>query len=46
MTNQPSANFAFLAHHDPRLVALGTQAEEQFANGDANATMFKLRLPS
>ncbi|RYZ68244.1 MAG: DUF4145 domain-containing protein, partial [Proteobacteria bacterium] len=42
--NQPSPNFAFLAHHDPRLVALGTQAEEQFANGDANATMFKLRL--
>ena len=43
MNTQPSANFAFLAHHDPRLVALGTQAEEHFAGGDANVTLFKLR---
>ena len=43
MNHQPSPNFAFLAHHDPRLVALGTQAEEQFANGDANVTLYKLR---
>ena len=43
MNTQPSANFAFLAHHDPRLVALGTQAEEHFAGGDANVALFKLR---
>ncbi|HTA89124.1 MAG TPA: type I restriction-modification system endonuclease [Polyangiaceae bacterium] len=38
----PSPNFAFLAHHDPRLVALGTQAEEHFAT-DPNVTLYKLR---
>jgi type I restriction enzyme R subunit len=38
----PSPNFAFLAHHDPRLVALGTQAEEHFAS-DPNVTLYKLR---
>jgi len=38
----PSPNFAFLGHHDPRLVALGTQAEEQFAS-DPNVTLYKLR---
>jgi type I restriction enzyme R subunit len=40
--SNPSPNFAFLGHHDPRLVALGTQAEEQFAN-DPNVTLYKLR---
>lgn len=39
----PTPNFAFLAHHDARLVALGTQAEEQFAI-DPSVTLFKLRL--
>jgi type I restriction enzyme R subunit len=38
----PSPNFAFLAHHDARLVALATQAEQQFAN-DPNVTLYKLR---
>jgi len=38
----PSPNFAYLAHHDARLVALATQAEEHFA-GDPNVTLFKLR---
>ena len=42
MLNVPSPNFAFLAHHDARLVALGTQAEEHFAT-DANVTLYKLR---
>jgi type I restriction enzyme R subunit len=39
---KPSPNFAFLAHHDARLVALATQAEEHFA-GDPTVTLFKLR---
>jgi len=39
---QPSPNFAYLAHHDARLVALATQAEEHFA-GDPTVTLFKLR---
>ena len=38
----PSPNFAFLAYHDARLVALATQAEEHFA-GDPTVTLFKLR---
>ncbi|MBV9947140.1 MAG: DEAD/DEAH box helicase family protein, partial [Myxococcales bacterium] len=38
----PSLNFAYLAHHDARLVALATQAEEHFA-GDPIVTLFKLR---
>jgi type I restriction enzyme R subunit len=38
----PSLNFAYLAHHDARLVALATQAEEHFA-GDPTVTLFKLR---
>ena len=38
----PSLNFAFLAYHDARLVALATQAEEHFA-GDPTITLFKLR---
>jgi type I restriction enzyme R subunit len=38
----PSPNFAYLAHHDARLVALATQAEEHFA-GDPTITLFKLR---
>jgi type I restriction enzyme R subunit len=38
----PSPNFAYLAYHDARLVALGTQAEEHFA-GDPTVTLFKLR---
>lgn len=42
MSSQPSPNFAFLAYHDARLVALGTQAEEHFA-GDANVSLYKLR---
>ncbi|HEY5373920.1 MAG TPA: DUF4145 domain-containing protein [Polyangiaceae bacterium] len=42
MHPSPSPNFAFLAHHDPRLVALGTQAEEHFAS-DPNVTLYKLR---
>ncbi|MBS2014023.1 MAG: DUF4145 domain-containing protein [Deltaproteobacteria bacterium] len=42
MSNSPSPNFAFLAYHDARLVALGTQAEESFAN-DANTSLYKLR---
>jgi type I restriction enzyme R subunit len=37
-----SPNFAYLAHHDARLVALATQAEEHFA-GDPTVTLFKLR---
>jgi type I restriction enzyme R subunit len=40
--NTPSPNFAYLAHHDARLVALATQAEEHFA-GDPSVTLFKLR---
>ncbi len=42
MTPTPSPNFAYLAHHDARLVALATQAEEHFA-GDPTVTLFKLR---
>jgi type I restriction enzyme R subunit len=38
----PSPNFAHLAHHDARLVALATQAEEHFAS-DPTITLFKLR---
>jgi type I restriction enzyme R subunit len=40
--NSPSPNFAYLAHHDERLVALATQAEEHFA-ADPTITLFKLR---
>ena len=39
---QPSPNFAFLEYHDPRLVALGTQAEQHFAE-DPSVALFKLR---
>lgn len=42
MSPKPSPNFAYLAHHDARLVALATQAEEHFA-GDPAVTLFKLR---
>jgi type I restriction enzyme R subunit len=42
VTPTPSPNFAYLAHHDARLVALATQAEEHFA-GDPTVTLFKLR---
>ncbi len=42
MNPRPSPNFAYLAHHDARLVALATQAEEHFA-GDPTVTLFKLR---
>lgn len=42
MTPTPSPNFAFLAYHDARLVAMGTQAEEHFAT-DPTVTLFKLR---
>jgi type I restriction enzyme, R subunit len=37
-----SPNFAFLAHHDGRLVVLGTQAERYFAD-DPNTCLVKLR---
>lgn len=40
---QPSVNFAYLAHHDARLVALATQAEEHFAS-DPPSSIAKLRL--
>jgi type I restriction enzyme R subunit len=39
---KPSPNFAYLAHHDARLVALATQAEQHFT-GDPTVTLFKLR---
>ncbi len=39
----PSPNFAYLAHHDARLVALATQAEQLFTI-DPAATLMKLRL--
>jgi type I restriction enzyme, R subunit len=42
MNERPSSNFAYLAHHDARLVALATQAEEHFA-ADPTVTLFKLR---
>ena len=42
MDPHPSSNFAFLAHHDPRLVALATQAEQHFP-ADPTVTLFKLR---
>ncbi len=42
MNTTPSPNFAYLAHHDPRLAALGTQAEQQFAI-DPSVTLAKLR---
>jgi hypothetical protein len=42
MNERTSPNFAYLAHHDARLVALATQAEEHFA-GDPAVTLFKLR---
>jgi type I restriction enzyme R subunit len=42
VTPTPSPNFAYLAHHDARLVALATQAEEHFGN-DPTVTLFKLR---
>ncbi len=38
----PSPNFAYLAHHDARLVALATQAEQLFAI-DPTAALVKLR---
>ena len=42
MHERTSPNFGFLAHHDARLVALATQAEEHFA-ADPTVTLFKLR---
>lgn len=42
MATQPSANFAYLAYHDARLVALATQAEQHFKD-DPTVTLFKLR---
>ncbi|MDP9150340.1 MAG: type I restriction-modification system endonuclease, partial [Myxococcota bacterium] len=42
MNPNPSPNFAYLAHHDARLVALATQAEEHFGS-DPTVTLFKLR---
>ena len=43
VTTQPSPNFAYLAHHDPRLAALATQAEEHYASDPATC-LAKLRL--
>jgi hypothetical protein len=40
---KPSPNFAFLAYHDPLLVALATQAEAVFPH-DAAACL--VRLPA
>jgi type I restriction enzyme R subunit len=37
-----SPNFAFLAHHDPRLVVLDTQPQRYFAE-DPNTCLVKLR---
>jgi len=37
-----SPNFGYLSHHDPRLAALGTQAEEHFG-ADPTITLWKLR---
>ncbi len=42
MTPKPSPNFAYLDHHDPRLAALGTQAEQHF-EADPTITLWKLR---
>jgi type I restriction enzyme R subunit len=42
VNTKPSSNFAYLAHHDARLVALATQAEEHFG-ADPTVTLFKLR---
>ena len=42
LTTAASPNFSYLAYHDARLVALGTQAEQHFAN-DPTVTLFKLR---
>jgi type I restriction enzyme R subunit len=42
LTSIPSPNFAYLAYHDARLVALATQAEQHFAS-DPIVTLFKLR---
>ncbi|CAN5478200.1 type I restriction-modification system endonuclease [soil metagenome] len=39
---KPSPNFAYLAYHAARLVALATQAEQHFAT-DPNVTLYKLR---
>lgn len=43
MNGTPSLNFAYLAHHDARLVALATQAEELFGT-DPPTSIAKLRL--
>jgi len=43
VNSKPSTNFAYLAHHDARLVALATQAEEVFAS-DPPTSIAKLRL--
>lgn len=43
LVTKPSTNFAYLAYHDARLVALATQAEEHFAT-DPAVTLVKLRL--
>lgn len=38
-----SANFGFLASHDPLLDLLGSQAERYFVAGDPNTSLIKLR---
>lgn len=42
MQATPSPSFAFLAHHDARLVALATQAEQSFST-DPMTALVKLR---
>ena len=42
LTLAASPNFSYLAHHDPRLAALATQAEQHFA-ADPTITLWKLR---
>jgi len=42
LTSTPSPNFAYLAYHDARLVALATQAEQHFA-ADPAIALWKLR---
>jgi type I restriction enzyme, R subunit len=43
VVKQFSPNFAFLAHHDPRLAILASQAEQQFSI-DPSVTLMKLRI--
>jgi type I restriction enzyme, R subunit len=42
LTVAASPNFSYLSHHDPRLAALATQAEQHF-EADPTITLWKLR---